>query len=209
MRPDSQAHSRFLELLRTLSFFLSLFSLYPVLVNAFFVPGTQWEERLEMALLRVAFAACICITSGLLYARPSTHHGAGRAAALDHARAPVLLGAGGYGDALRAFVVHRDVLRSHGQPRLLPFLAPAERQTLAPAVRQTLARDSVFAGLEKARPGAPRRWLPRGKVPAGGRVRWNHRAGHRQSRDHSARIRAGAAAIRCGGSRSTLIGSGI
>jgi hypothetical protein len=57
-----------LELARPLSFFLSMLSLYPVLTSAFFVPGTRWEERLEMALLRVALAACICFSSGLLYA---------------------------------------------------------------------------------------------------------------------------------------------
>src|ERR1700677_1522233 len=64
----------FLELLRPLSFFLSMLSLYPVLLSAFFVPGTQWEERLEMALLRVALSACISFGSGLLYARPVLRH---------------------------------------------------------------------------------------------------------------------------------------
>ena len=64
-----------LELLRPLSFFLAMLSLYPVMLSAFFVPGTRWEDRLEMALLRVVFAACICFTSGLLYAwhSPALH----------------------------------------------------------------------------------------------------------------------------------------
>jgi peptidoglycan biosynthesis protein MviN/MurJ (putative lipid II flippase) len=57
-----------LELLRPLSFFLSMLSLYPVMLSAFFVPGARWEERLEMALLRVALAAAVCFGSGLLYA---------------------------------------------------------------------------------------------------------------------------------------------
>jgi len=57
-----------LELLRPLSFFLSIVSLYPVMLSAFFVPGARWEERLEMALLRVALAACVCFSSGVLYA---------------------------------------------------------------------------------------------------------------------------------------------
>ena len=61
-----------LELLRPLSFFLSMLSLYPIMLNAFFLPGTHWEERLETGLLRVVFAACICFTSGLLY---SVHTG--------------------------------------------------------------------------------------------------------------------------------------
>jgi len=64
-----------LELLRPLSFFLSMLSLYPVMLSAFFEPGTRWEDRLEMALLRVVFAACVCFASGLLYSwhSPSLH----------------------------------------------------------------------------------------------------------------------------------------
>ena len=56
-----------LELLRPLSFFLAMLSLYPVLLCAFFVPGTRWEERLWMALMRVAFAGCLCFASGILF----------------------------------------------------------------------------------------------------------------------------------------------
>jgi hypothetical protein len=57
-----------LELARPLSFFLAMLSLFPVMMSAFFVPGARWEERLAMALLKVAFSACICFASGLLYA---------------------------------------------------------------------------------------------------------------------------------------------
>ncbi|HEY1903479.1 MAG TPA: hypothetical protein VGG56_13670 [Terracidiphilus sp.] len=66
-----------LELLRPLSFFVSMLSLYPIMLKAFFVPGTRWEERLVMALLRMVFAACICFASGILYARsaPGVSHG--------------------------------------------------------------------------------------------------------------------------------------
>ena len=56
-----------LELLRPVSFFLSMLSLYPVLLSAFVVPGTRWEERLWMALLRVAVAGCLCFASGILF----------------------------------------------------------------------------------------------------------------------------------------------
>jgi hypothetical protein len=56
-----------LELARPLSFFLSMLSLYPIMMSAFFVPGSRWEERLQMALLRVAFSACVCFASGILY----------------------------------------------------------------------------------------------------------------------------------------------
>ena len=58
-----------LELLRPGSFLLSMLSLYPVLVSAFFVQGTRWEERVWMALLRLAVAGCLCFASGLLYRR--------------------------------------------------------------------------------------------------------------------------------------------
>jgi hypothetical protein len=58
----------FLEIARPFSFLLSILSLYPVMLSAFFVPGTHWEERLQMALLRVALAGCVCFSSGLLYA---------------------------------------------------------------------------------------------------------------------------------------------
>ncbi len=61
-----------LELARTASFFLSLLSLYPVLMSAFFIPGTHWQERLAMALLRVVLAACICFASGLFFSWPSS-----------------------------------------------------------------------------------------------------------------------------------------
>jgi hypothetical protein len=61
-----------LELLRPLSFFFSMLSLYPVMIGAFFVPGSQWEERLEMALLRVVFSALVCFASGILYSWHST-----------------------------------------------------------------------------------------------------------------------------------------
>jgi hypothetical protein len=60
-----------LELGRALSFFLSMLSLYPVLVSAFFVPGKRWEERLLLAFLYVVLAGCTCLISGILFSRPS------------------------------------------------------------------------------------------------------------------------------------------
>jgi len=59
-----------LELTRALSFFLSMLSLYPVLIGAFFVPGTGWQERLVNSLLHIAFSACICFSSGILFIWP-------------------------------------------------------------------------------------------------------------------------------------------
>lgn len=56
-----------LELGKALSFFMSILSLYALLVSAFFVPGSRWEERLVGSLLRIALAACVCFASGLLF----------------------------------------------------------------------------------------------------------------------------------------------
>lgn len=61
-----------LEFGRAISFILSILSLYWVMVSAFFVPGSRWQERLESCLIRVAVAGCVCFASALLFAwRPS------------------------------------------------------------------------------------------------------------------------------------------
>lgn len=59
-----------LEIGKVLSFILSLLSLYPIVLSAFFVPGTRWEERLALSLARIAMAGCICFASGLLFSWP-------------------------------------------------------------------------------------------------------------------------------------------
>jgi hypothetical protein len=59
-----------LDIAKALSFFLSMLSLYPVVVSAFFVPGSRWEERLAMALAKMALAGCVCFLSGLLFSEP-------------------------------------------------------------------------------------------------------------------------------------------
>ncbi len=60
----------FLELSRAVSFLLSILSIYWVTVGAFFVPGSRWQERLTLALLRLGLAACVCFFSGLLFSWP-------------------------------------------------------------------------------------------------------------------------------------------
>ncbi|MGB6687103.1 MAG: hypothetical protein WBE76_04605 [Terracidiphilus sp.] len=57
-----------LDLARAVTFFLSILSLYWVMLSAFFVPGSRWQERLAACLVRVTVAACICLASGLLFA---------------------------------------------------------------------------------------------------------------------------------------------
>jgi len=58
-----------LELGKALSFFVSILSLYWVMVSAFFVPGSRWQERLALFALRAAVAGFVCLASGLLFCR--------------------------------------------------------------------------------------------------------------------------------------------
>ncbi len=64
------AGSVLLEIGRALSFLLSILSLFPIVLNAFFVPGTHWEERLSLSLVKIALAGCVCFASGLFFYRP-------------------------------------------------------------------------------------------------------------------------------------------
>ena len=59
-----------LDIAKALSFFLSILSLGPVWLSAFFVPGSRMEDRLVLALENIALAGCICFLSGILFARP-------------------------------------------------------------------------------------------------------------------------------------------
>lgn len=59
-----------LEIFRTLSFFVSMLALYPVVAGAFFVPGSHWEDRLILAAARMGLAGCMALVSGILFARP-------------------------------------------------------------------------------------------------------------------------------------------
>jgi hypothetical protein len=59
-----------LDLAKALSFFLSILSLCPVVLSAFFVPGSQLEGRLVLALEWMALAGCICFLSGILFSQP-------------------------------------------------------------------------------------------------------------------------------------------
>ena len=50
---------------------LSLLSLLPLLEQAFFVPGTRWEERLVLALEQLVLTGGVCLVSGLIFTWPS------------------------------------------------------------------------------------------------------------------------------------------
>ena len=60
-----------LEVSKAMSFLLSILSLYPVMMSAFFVPGARWEERLALAVYKIGLAGCVCFASGLLFSWPS------------------------------------------------------------------------------------------------------------------------------------------
>src|SRR5580698_4283465 len=59
-----------LEIGKVVSLLLSILSLYSLLVGAFFVPGSYWDERLVNSLERIVLAGCICFASGLLFNWP-------------------------------------------------------------------------------------------------------------------------------------------
>lgn len=56
------------ELGKPISFLVSLLSLFPLLFSAFFVPGTQWEDRLLLSMDKAALSAACCLVSGLFFA---------------------------------------------------------------------------------------------------------------------------------------------
>jgi len=59
-----------LDLSRALSFFLSLLALSWATLGAFFDPGSRWQDRLVVALLRLGLAGCACFLSGLFFSWP-------------------------------------------------------------------------------------------------------------------------------------------
>ncbi len=61
----------FLDLSKAAFFFLSILSLFHAAVAAFFLPGIGWRERLVVTLVYLAFAATVCLFSGLLFAWPT------------------------------------------------------------------------------------------------------------------------------------------
>jgi hypothetical protein len=72
----------FLELSKAFSFMLSLMSLYPMMWNAFFVPGTRWEERVWLSFGAIGFSGCVCFASGLLFCWPCAEHPKGESSLL-------------------------------------------------------------------------------------------------------------------------------
>lgn len=60
-----------LDLTKALSFFACIVVVYHTAIHTFFVPGAKWEERLALALLKLALAACVCFLSGMIFTFPT------------------------------------------------------------------------------------------------------------------------------------------
>src|SRR5579863_10345750 len=60
-----------LELAKAVSFLICILSLYWAGISAFFVPGSQWEERLWIAGFKLLAAAAICFYSGMVFSWPA------------------------------------------------------------------------------------------------------------------------------------------
>src|ERR1700751_1448802 len=60
-----------LEIAKAISLLVCILSLYWVSISAFFVPGTQWRERLWIAGFKLLAAAAICFYSGMVFSWPS------------------------------------------------------------------------------------------------------------------------------------------
>ncbi|MFP5236165.1 MAG: hypothetical protein ACLGSD_09695 [Acidobacteriota bacterium] len=60
-----------LDLSKAAFFFLCILSLFHAATVAFFLPAVSWRERLIATAIYLAFAATICLFSGLLFAWPS------------------------------------------------------------------------------------------------------------------------------------------
>lgn len=63
-----------LELGKAVSFFASILSLCALMRSAFFIPATTWQDRLLGSLLHIAFTACICFASGILFREDAARH---------------------------------------------------------------------------------------------------------------------------------------
>jgi len=60
-----------LEIAKAISFLLTVLSLFPVLLAAFFEPNTDWQQRMMAAALRLLIACCIAVISGLVFTWPA------------------------------------------------------------------------------------------------------------------------------------------
>jgi hypothetical protein len=55
------------EFARLASLLVSVWSLYGLLHHAFFIPGTEWKERLVGSLAALGLSACTCVAGGIIF----------------------------------------------------------------------------------------------------------------------------------------------
>lgn len=60
----------FLDLAKAVAFFFCILVVCRTALYTFFVPGIHWRERLIYALVYLAFAACVCLLSGIVFTLP-------------------------------------------------------------------------------------------------------------------------------------------
>jgi hypothetical protein len=60
-----------LELAKAMALSVCILFLYWATISAFFAPGSQWQERLWLALFKLLAAAVICFYSGMIFSWPS------------------------------------------------------------------------------------------------------------------------------------------
>jgi hypothetical protein len=60
-----------LEIAKAVSLLGCILSLYWAAISAFFVPGSQWQERLWIAGFKLLAAAAVCFYSGMIFSWPS------------------------------------------------------------------------------------------------------------------------------------------
>jgi hypothetical protein len=63
-----------LDLGKAISFLVSLLSLFPLLLAAFFVPGRRWEDGLLLSADKAMLSAFCCLISGILFSLSEHRH---------------------------------------------------------------------------------------------------------------------------------------
>ena len=60
-----------LEVAKAIALSICILSLYWATMSAFFESGSQWQERMWLALFKLLAAAAICFYSGMIFSWPS------------------------------------------------------------------------------------------------------------------------------------------
>ena len=104
----------FRELAKAVALILTIISIYALLVNVFFVPGSPWQQRLLTSVETLAMTGCVCFASGLLFSitTPSVAGQEEPPVTRTLARSALLLVAGRRGADVSAVAVSGGLLHS-------------------------------------------------------------------------------------------------